>query len=85
MQTREDLVELARACLKQAGASKNPVVVAELTRLAKGYQMRAATMDNGQLPDIGEQAAGRDEGIGAGPEMVDRLNAAPAAARINEP
>ena len=61
MQTREDLVELARVCLKQARVSKNPMVVAEFTHLAKGYQMRAATMDNGQLPDIGE-AAGKDEG-----------------------
>jgi hypothetical protein len=57
MQTRDDLVELARACLKQARESKNPVVVAELTHLAKGYQVRAAAMDNGKLPDIGEQAA----------------------------
>jgi hypothetical protein len=57
MQTRDDLVELARACLKQARESKNPVVVAELTHLAKGYQIRAAAMDNGKLPDIGEQAA----------------------------
>ena len=54
MQTREDLVELAQACLKQARVSKNPV--------AKGYQMRAASMDNGKLPGIGEQAAGKDEG-----------------------
>ena len=57
MQTRDDLVELARACLKQARESKNPVVVAELTHLAKGYQIRAAAMDNGRLPDIGEHAA----------------------------
>jgi len=54
MQTYDDLVELARACLKQARESKNPVVVAELTHLAKGYQMRAASMDNAKLPDIGE-------------------------------
>jgi hypothetical protein len=54
MQTYDDLVELARACLKQARESKSPLVVAELTLLAKGYQMRAATMDNGKLPDIGE-------------------------------
>jgi hypothetical protein len=61
MRTREDLVELARALLKQARVSKNLVVVAELTHLAKGYQLRAASMDNGKLPDIGE-AAGKDEG-----------------------
>jgi hypothetical protein len=62
VQTREDLVELARVCLKQARVSKNLAVVAELTHLAKGYQVRAASMDNGKLPDIGEQAAGKDEG-----------------------
>jgi hypothetical protein len=56
------LVELACVCLKQAHESKNPVVVAELTHLAKGYQMRAASMDRGKLPDIGEQAAEKDEG-----------------------
>jgi hypothetical protein len=54
-------VGLARAFLEQARVSKNPVVVAELTLLAKGYQLRAASMDNGKLPDIGE-AAGKDEG-----------------------
>ncbi len=60
MQTREDLVELARACLKQARVSERPAVVAELTHLAKGYQMRAASMDKGKIPDIGEQVAGKD-------------------------
>ena len=50
MQTREDLVELARACLEQARVSENPVIVAELTRLAKGYQMRAASMDTRGIP-----------------------------------
>ncbi len=60
MQTWDDLVELARACLKQARESKNPAVVAELTHLAKGYQMRAASMDNGKIPDIGEQVEEKD-------------------------
>jgi hypothetical protein len=55
-------VELARVCLKQARVSEKPVVVAEFTRLAKGYQMRAASMDNGKIPDIGEQVAEKDEG-----------------------
>jgi hypothetical protein len=54
MQTYDTLVELARICLKQAREAKNPLVSSELTHLAKGYQMRAASMDNGKLPDIGE-------------------------------
>jgi hypothetical protein len=54
MQTYEDLLEIARICLKQARAAENPSVSAEFMRLAKGYQMRAATMVSGKLPDIGE-------------------------------
>jgi hypothetical protein len=54
MQTRDDLVELARVCLRQARESKNPAVVAELIHLAKGYQIRAASLNDGKLPDIGE-------------------------------
>ena len=54
MQSYDELVELARICLKQAREAKNPSVSAELRHLAKGYQMRAASMDNGKLPDIGE-------------------------------
>jgi hypothetical protein len=55
MQIYDDLVELARICLKQAGEVKTPSVSAELRHLAKGYQVRAASMDNGRLPDIGEE------------------------------
>jgi hypothetical protein len=55
MLTYENLVELARLCLKQARKSKNPLVSAEFTHLARGYQIRAATMDKGKLPDIGEE------------------------------
>jgi hypothetical protein len=55
MQSYNDLVELARICLKQARETKSPSVSAELMHLAKGYQIRAASMDNGKLPDIGEE------------------------------
>jgi hypothetical protein len=55
MQIYDDLVELARICLKQAREAKTPSVSAELRHLAKGYQVRAALMDNGRLPDIGEE------------------------------
>ena len=51
----DQLVELARICLKQAREAKNPPVSAELMHLARRYQMRAASMDNGKLPDIGEE------------------------------
>jgi hypothetical protein len=55
MQSYDELVELARICLKQAREAKIPSVSAELRHLAKGYQIRAASMDNGNLPDIGEE------------------------------
>jgi hypothetical protein len=84
MQTQDDLVELARACLKQARESKNPVVVAELTHLAKGYQMRAASMDNGRLPDIGEQAAVKGTHRKRRQEAIHRLPSAMLAVRSAE-
>ena len=57
MQAYEDLVELARICLKQARKAKSGFVSAELRHVANGYQVRAATMNNGRLPDIGETTA----------------------------
>jgi len=57
MQTYDDLVELARICLKQAREAKNAFVSAELRHVAKGYQVRAATMDHGRFPNIGDEPA----------------------------
>jgi len=57
MQTYNDLVELARICLKQAREAKSAFVSDELTHVAKGYQVRAATMNQGRFPDIGDEAA----------------------------
>jgi len=57
VQTYDNLVELARLCLKQARKAKNPSVSAEFMHLAKGYQIRAAAMDKDKLPDIGEEEA----------------------------
>jgi hypothetical protein len=52
MQTYEDLVELAKVCLRQARRTKSRNVAAELRRMAKDYQKRAAELDSGKLPDI---------------------------------
>jgi hypothetical protein len=57
MLTYESLVQLASACLQQARKAGNPLVIEEFKHLAKGYQMRAASMDRGKLPDIGEDDA----------------------------
>jgi hypothetical protein len=57
MQTYETLVELARICLKQAIEAENQNVRIELMHVAKGYQLRAAVMNKGKLPEIGEATA----------------------------
>jgi hypothetical protein len=51
-----DLIELARLCLRQASAARTPALASELRRMAKEYQARAAALTGGQLPDIGERA-----------------------------
>jgi hypothetical protein len=60
-QTYDDLVKLARTCARQAKEMTNPSVSAELMRMAKHYQLRAAELDGGKLPDIGEDVFGADQ------------------------
>ena len=52
MQTYVDLVELAKICMRQARDTKSRQVAAELRRLAKDYQKRAAELNSGKLPDL---------------------------------
>jgi hypothetical protein len=54
MPTYNDLVELARICLKQARQTANPAVADELRQMAKDYQRRAAVLNGGTPPDIAE-------------------------------
>jgi len=58
MQSHGDLVKLARICVRQAQETTNPLLSTELMRTAKLYQHRAAELDGGKLPDIGEDAFG---------------------------
>jgi hypothetical protein len=51
----EDLVEIARICLEQARKSERLAVEKELEHIARGYQMRAASMRGGRIPDIGDR------------------------------
>ena len=53
LRTYDDLVELARILMSQARVAKSQFIREELTFLAKGYQVRAAAMRDGKLPDIG--------------------------------
>jgi hypothetical protein len=52
IQTYEDLVELAKICVGQARETKSRKVAAELRRMAKDYQKRAAELSNGKLLDL---------------------------------
>lgn len=52
--TYADLLEFAKTCIEQARATKSRDVALELRRMVKKYQKRAAKMNGGQLPDIGE-------------------------------
>jgi len=51
----EQLVELARLCANQARAASAKDVAVTLWRMAQEYQGRAARLDDGKLPDIGEK------------------------------
>ena len=51
----EQLVELARLCANQARATSAKDVAATLWRMAQEYQQKAARLDSGELPDIGEK------------------------------
>ena len=54
MRTYENLVELARTCVRQAWLSSTPDVAGELWRMAKEYQARAAEHDSTAELDIGD-------------------------------
>ena len=50
----DELVELARMCWRQARLAQTKGVAPELLRMAHEYQQRAAKLDSGKLPEIGE-------------------------------
>ena len=67
MTSYDDLVELARICIKQAQEAKRAEISKELTLVARGYQMRAASMKHGEFPDIGEAILDDQEGMRSAP------------------
>lgn len=52
MPTYQDLAELANICLRQARLAKSRSVAAELRRMAKEYQKRAAAFNSGKRPPL---------------------------------
>jgi hypothetical protein len=57
MQTFDDLAGLTKMCAAQARLTTSPDVAYALWKMARDYQQRAAELDSGQLPDIGEPPA----------------------------
>ena len=57
MQTFEDFAELARVCAAQARLTNSREVAHALWKMANDYQERAAQLDSGQLPDVGDPPA----------------------------
>ena len=57
METADDLAELAHICAVHARLETDPQAVRALWRLALDYQQRAAKLDSGVLPDIGDPPA----------------------------
>jgi hypothetical protein len=50
----DELVELARMCWRQARLAQTNGVAPELLRMAHEYQQKAAKLDSGKLPEIGD-------------------------------
>jgi hypothetical protein len=50
--TFDDLIELARLCLKRAVATSNPIAAVQLRRMADDYQARADALDEARTPDM---------------------------------
>jgi hypothetical protein len=50
--TFNDLIQLARLCLKRAVATSNPVAAVQLRRMADDYQARADALDEARTPNI---------------------------------
>jgi hypothetical protein len=70
--TYEDFVELARVCVKMSGIATNPRVASELMQSAREFQRRAAALNAGSLPDIGEDRLERaDNRSGMSPAVAD--------------
>jgi hypothetical protein len=54
MRSHEELVDLARISWKWSRMLTTPGLVTSLEHVAREYQRRAAELDAGRLPDIGE-------------------------------
>jgi hypothetical protein len=54
LQTYDDLVDLVRICARNAYLANSNDVAATLWKMAVEYRDKAARLDSGKVPDIGE-------------------------------
>jgi hypothetical protein len=54
MRTYKEVVDLATSCAKSARATTSPEVGYQLWQTALEYQEKAAKLDDGKRPDIGD-------------------------------
>jgi hypothetical protein len=54
MRTYKELVYLAASCADSARLTTSPEVASQLWRMAIDYQEKAAKLNDGKLPDIGD-------------------------------
>ena len=54
MRTYQELVDLAMSCANSARLTTSPEVACQLWRLAMDYQEKAAKLNGGKLPAIGD-------------------------------
>ena len=66
----EDLVNLARLCLRQSRQVSSAELASELEELARIYQLRAAKLRSGILPDIGDAEAPPVKGDGRTAQVI---------------
>jgi hypothetical protein len=55
MRTYEELVDLAKECARSARVAISKEIALELWQTALEYQAKAAKLDGGKLPDIGDK------------------------------
>ena len=54
MRTYKELVDLAISCADTSRLTTSPEVASQLWRMATDYQEKAAKLDDGKLPNIGD-------------------------------
>jgi hypothetical protein len=81
----DDLVELARLCLKQAASTSNATAAAELRRMAGEYQARAeALAEAPHMPNIAAAFASSPQGAQPSQQQQPQPDAPPGGGKDND-